>query len=62
MISSILRKNVCDSIIDTLLNIHGKIKDGVKSKLNLIEMRIREQLAAEQKGKYMFTASMLYFI
>ena len=44
-------KNVCESIIGTLLNIPSKTKDGVKSRLHLVEMDIYEQLAPEQKGK-----------
>ena len=34
-----IEKNVCESIIGTLLNVLGKTKDGVKSRLDLIEMR-----------------------
>ena len=34
-------KNVCDSVIGTLLNIKGKTKDGVKARLDLAEMGIR---------------------
>ncbi|XP_014522516.1 uncharacterized protein LOC106779013 [Vigna radiata var. radiata] len=44
-------KNVCDSIIGTLLNIQGKTKDGMKSRLDLVEMGIREQLAPQSHGK-----------
>ena len=40
-------ENMCDSIIGTLINIPGKTKDGVKSRLDLIEIDIREQLAPE---------------
>jgi len=54
---------MCDSIIGTLINIPGKTKDGVKSRLDLIKIGIREQLAPEQKGKdTYFTASMLCFV
>ena len=45
-----VEKNVCDSIIDTLLNITDKTKDGVRTRKDLIEMGIRKQLAPEQKG------------
>jgi len=48
--SCILRK-MCDSIIGIVLNILGKTKGGVKSRLDLVEMSIREQLAPEQKEK-----------
>ena len=40
-----IEKNVCESIIGTLLNIPGKTKDGVKSRLDLLEMGLRPGLA-----------------
>ena len=40
-----IEKNVCDSIIETLLNRPSKTKDGVKCKLDLVKMGIHEQLA-----------------
>jgi len=46
-----IEKNVCSSIIGKLFNIPDKTKDGVKSKLDLVEMGTCEQLAPEQKGK-----------
>ena len=49
-----VEKNVCDSIIGTLLNITGNIKDGVKVRKDLVEMGIRKQLAPEQKGQNIF--------
>ena len=36
-----VEKNVCDSLIRTLLNIKGKIKDGLKCHQDLVEMGIR---------------------
>jgi len=39
-----VEKNVCDSLIETLLNIKGKTKDGMKCRQGLVEMGIREQL------------------
>ena len=33
-----VEKNVCDSLIDTLLNIKGNTKDGLKCRQDLIEM------------------------
>ena len=35
-----IQKNVCDSLIGTLLNIKGKTKDGVNARLDLIEVNI----------------------
>jgi len=35
-----VKKNVCDSLIGTLLNINEKMKDGLNARLDLIEMNI----------------------
>ena len=40
-----VEKNVCDSVIGTLLNINGKTKDGLNDRLDLIKMNIRGELA-----------------
>jgi len=55
-----IEKNVCDSIIGPLLNIPSKAKDGVKSRLDLVEMSVREQLAPGQKGKNTYLSSARY--
>ncbi|XP_077248875.1 uncharacterized protein LOC143888370 [Tasmannia lanceolata] len=39
-----IEKNVCDSVIGTLLNIEGKTKDIVKARLDLQEMGLRRTL------------------
>ena len=39
-----VEKNVCDSLIETLLNIKDKTKDGLKCHQDLAEMGIRQQL------------------
>ena len=39
-----IEKNVCDSLIGTLLNIPGKTKDGIKARQDLAAMGIREDL------------------
>ncbi|CAH9081963.1 unnamed protein product, partial [Cuscuta epithymum] len=49
-----VEKNVCDSIIGTLLNIPGKTKDGLNSRLDLVQMGIREELAPQPRGKRMY--------
>nr|KYP59483.1 hypothetical protein KK1_014919 [Cajanus cajan] len=46
-----VEKNVCDSVIGTLLNIQGKTKDGLNSRLDLQLMGIRQQLYPQPKGK-----------
>ncbi|XP_059668758.1 uncharacterized protein LOC132313832 [Cornus florida] len=48
-----IEKNVCESIIGTLLNIKGKSKDGLKSLRDLEEMGIRGDLhPQDSKGKH----------
>eukprot|EP00256_Glycine_max_P065499 XP_025980094.1 uncharacterized protein LOC100817331 [Glycine max] len=39
-----VEKNVCDSLIGTLLNIKGKTKDGFKCRQDLVDMGIRQVL------------------
>jgi len=46
-----VEKNVCDIIIDTLLNIPDKTKDNFKSILDLVEIRLRKELALEKRGQ-----------
>ena len=48
---------MCDSIIDTLLNIPNMTKDGVKVRKDFVEMGIRKQLAPEQKGQNIYLPS-----
>ncbi|KAM6593613.1 hypothetical protein CsatA_001316 [Cannabis sativa] len=55
-----IEKNVCDSIIGTLLDIPGKTKDGLSSRLDLVEMGIRQSLAPEQKGKRLYLPPACY--
>jgi len=45
-----VEKNVCDNLIDTLLNIKDKTKDGLKCRQDLVEMDIREQLHPIAQG------------
>ena len=44
-----IEKNVCESIYGTLLHIPGKTKDGLKSRNDLVEMGIRDELAPTLK-------------
>ena len=39
-----IEKNICDSIVGTLLSVDGKSKDNFNSRLNLLAMGIRAQL------------------
>ena len=40
-----IEKNVCESVIGTLLHVPGKTKDGLKARLDLVDMGIRPELA-----------------
>lgn len=45
-----LKKNVCESIYVTLLNISGKTKVGLKLRMDLVALEIRAELAPEVKN------------
>ncbi|XP_042472526.1 uncharacterized protein LOC122055220 [Zingiber officinale] len=45
-----IEKNVCESICGTLLNMEGKTKDNIKSRLDLQEIGIRSALHPIEKG------------
>ena len=55
-----VEKNMCDSIINTLLNIPCKIKDNVKSRMHFIEMGLRKPLAQEKRGQNTYVLSICY--
>ena len=48
------RKNVCDRIIGTLLNIKGKTKDEINAHKDLDEMGVRLELQPQPHGKKMY--------
>ena len=49
-----IEKNVCENIIGTILNVDGKSKDNLQSRLDLVDMRIRRDLHLQvlPNGKY----------
>ncbi|KAL0553884.1 hypothetical protein IC582_007788 [Cucumis melo] len=49
-----IEKNVCANLIGTLLDIPGKMKDGVKSRLDLVELNIRSELTPQVREKNIF--------
>ena len=49
-----IEKNVCDSIIGTLLNIKGKMKDGVNARKDMAKLRPKLDAELRQDGKYQF--------
>ncbi|GKD97387.1 putative transposon, En/Spm-like protein, partial [Tanacetum coccineum] len=42
-------KNVCDSLVGTLLNVPGKTKDGMNARLDVAELGIKPELLARQE-------------
>jgi len=52
-----VEKNVCDSVIGTLLNIQGKTKDGLNTRQDLANMGIRSQLHPRSDGKKIYLPS-----
>jgi len=57
-----VEKNVCDSLIGTLLNINGKTKDSLNARLDLIEMKIRGELTPIQIGKCTYLPPACYIM
>ncbi|KAL8145517.1 hypothetical protein AgCh_003615 [Apium graveolens] len=55
-----IEKNVCESLVGTLLNIPGKSKDGMKARLDMQEMGIRVELAPQQSGKRAYLSPACY--
>ena len=49
-----MEKNVCGSVIGTLLNIQGKMKDGLNTRQDLVDMGIRSQLHPRFDGKKIY--------
>ena len=54
-----IEKNLCDSILGTLLNIEGKTKDTFKARQDLEDMNIRKELHLIKRsdGKYIMPAA-----
>ncbi|CAM8928553.1 unnamed protein product [Rhodiola kirilowii] len=46
-----VEKNIRDNLIGTLLNIPGKTKDGLKPRMDMLDMNIRTKLAPQTEGK-----------
>jgi len=49
-----MEKNVCDCFIGTFLNIQGKMKDGLNTHQDLVEMGIRSQLHTRSDDKIIY--------
>ena len=45
-----IEKNVCENLVDTLLNIEGKTKDTTNAQLDLQDLKIRKDLHLVEVG------------
>ena len=57
-----IEKNICDSIVDTLLIINGKSKDNMNSRLDLQVMGIRDQLHPIERGNMVILPVACYLL
>lgn len=55
-----IEKNICDSIVDTLLSINGETKDNFNASLDLLAMGIRNQLHPVQRGNKVVICAACY--
>ena len=55
-----IEKNVCESIIGTLFKVPDKTNDGVKSRLDLLKMGLRSELALRFKLKRIYLPPACY--
>ncbi|XP_062100153.1 uncharacterized protein LOC133806034 [Humulus lupulus] len=55
-----IEKNVCESICNTLLDVAGKSKDGLKTRLDLQHMGIRSALHPQEKGTRTYLPAALH--
>lgn len=54
-----IEKNICESLIGTLLNIEGKTKDMLKARLDLVDLNIKKDLhpIKDDKGRILLPPS-----
>ncbi|XP_062119156.1 uncharacterized protein LOC133832894 [Humulus lupulus] len=57
---NLAEKNVCESICNTLLDVAGKSKDGLKARLDLQHMGIRSALHPQEKGTRTYLPAALH--
>ena len=57
-----IKKKICDIIIGTLLNIEGKMKDTLKSRIDLTHLGIRKDLQVQDEGKPRDIAPTVYVL
>jgi uncharacterized protein YqkB len=45
-----IEKNICENLIETILNINGKTKDTLKARLDLKDLGIKKELQFRHDG------------
>ncbi|XP_022860176.1 uncharacterized protein LOC111380771 [Olea europaea var. sylvestris] len=55
-----IEKNVCESILGTILHVKGKSKEGLNSRKDLLNMGIRKELHPELKGNIYYLSAASY--
>ena len=55
-----IEKNICESLVGTLLDIDGKTKDIIKARLDLQDINIRKELHLIQQGNKLFKPHACY--
>ena len=55
-----IEKNVCDNLVDTLLNIEGKTKETTNARLDLQDLKIRKDLHLIEVGNQLVMEHVSY--
>lgn len=55
-----IEKNICESLLGTLLDLNGKSKDGLKSRRDLEHLGIRKELYPQEKGSRFYLPAAPY--
>ncbi|XP_056698185.1 uncharacterized protein [Spinacia oleracea] len=55
-----IEKNVCESLISTLLNVPGKTRDGEAARLDLVDLEIRAELAPIKRNSRTYMPQACY--
>jgi hypothetical protein len=45
-----LKKNICENLLGTLLDIHGMLKDNTNARLDLADLNIKPELQLQPNG------------
>ena len=49
-----IEKNFFDNLMNTILNVQGKTKDNLKSRLDLVDICARSELHVDENGRAPF--------